>query len=195
MLREQLDRLGAEQSKQVARALCSTRGRSWQYVVKALSQEAPAAAAPEAPSERLWGDFPAANAPEGHVVQPASESALQPVSERIYTPWRSDSNGATQTAQDAWSAAYSQMEMQLDRGSYDAWLRGAELTDYDPSTNTFVVLARNELAVTMLSQRLYRSLRRILCDVYGHAAEIRFVSADEWVMEDPARDDDAIAVA
>ena len=127
------------------------RGR---YVVKALSQEVPAAAAPETPSERLWGDFPAANAPEGHVVQPASESPLQPVSERIYTPWRSDSKGATQTAQDAWSAAYSQMEMQLDRGSYDAWLRGAELTDYEPSTNTFVVLARNELAVTMLSQRL-----------------------------------------
>ena len=49
------------------------------------------------------------------------------------------------------------------------------------------------LAVTMLSQRLYRSLRRILCDVYGHAAEIRFVSADEWVMEDPARETIGVA--
>ena len=160
-LHEQLARLGVEKAKEVLQR-CVSRGRSWSYVCKALSQEALPVAAPEAPSERLWGDFPEANDAQGHIVQPAPESTLQPVSEHVRTPWRSSANGMTQTAQDAWNAAFHQMEMQLDRGSYDSWLRGAILVDFESVSNTFVVLARNELAVTMLRQRLYRSLRRIL---------------------------------
>ena len=185
-LRTQLARLGASRVGEVL-ARCATRGRSFKYVLRALENEA-AAAAPEAPSERLWGDFPAANDAQGQVVQPAPESALQPVSERVYTPWRSSANGTTQTVQDAWNAAFHQMEMQLDRASYDSWLRGAILVDFKSVSNTFVVLARNELAVTMLRQRLYRSLKRILSDVYGRSAEIQFVTADEWAIETPARE-------
>ena len=85
------------------------------------------------------------------------------------------------------------MEMQLDRASYDSWLRGAILVDFKSVSNMFVVLARNELAGTMLRQRLYRSLKRILSDVYGRSAEIRFLTAAEWAIETPARE--AIAVA
>ena len=187
MLREQLARLGVEKTEEVLQR-CVSRGRSWSYVIKALSQEAPVAAAPEAPSERLWGDFPAASDAEGYVVLPAPESALQPVSEHVYTSWRSSANGTIQTVQDAWNAAFHQMEMQLDRASYDSWLRGAILVDFESVSNTFVVLARNEIAGTMLRQRLYRSLKRILSDVFGRSAEIRFLTAAEWVMEDPARD-------
>lgn len=74
--------------------------------------------------------------------------------------------------QDAWNAAFHQLEMQLDRGSFETWLRGAELVEVQDST--FVIGVRNMYARDMLEHRLYRNVRRVLSDVYGKSVELRF---------------------
>ncbi len=74
--------------------------------------------------------------------------------------------------QDAWNAAFHQLEMQLDRASFDTWLRGAVLLGVEDGV--FVVGVRNSFARDMLQHRLYRNVRRVLGDVYGTSAELRF---------------------
>jgi chromosomal replication initiator protein len=78
---------------------------------------------------------------------------------------------------DAWNAAFHQLEMQLDRASFETWLRGAALLDVeslDGETATFVIGVRNSYARDMLQHRLYRNVRRVLSDVYGRSVELRF---------------------
>ena len=74
--------------------------------------------------------------------------------------------------QDAWSAAFHQLEMQLDRASFETWLRGAVLLGVEDGV--FVVGVRNSYAREMLQHRLYRNVRRVLSDVYGKSVELRF---------------------
>ena len=79
--------------------------------------------------------------------------------------------------QDAWNAAFHQLEMQLDRASFETWLRGAVLLGVEASENgsrVFVVGVRNNYARDMLQHRLYRNVRRVLSDVYGTVVELRF---------------------
>lgn len=82
---------------------------------------------------------------------------------------------------DAWNAAYSQLEMQLDRATFDTWLRDAAFLDFE--ADTFVIGVRSVYAREQLSQRLYRTVRRIVSDVMGRMVELRFelhrVQADE----------------
>src|SRR5690606_22422638 len=73
---------------------------------------------------------------------------------------------------DAWNAAYTQLEMQLDRASFDTWLRDAVLLKCEG--DVFVIGVRNGYARDMLQHRLYRNVRRILSDIYGQSVELRF---------------------
>ena len=62
--------------------------------------------------------------------------------------------------------------MQLDRASFETWLRGAVLLGVEDEV--FVVGVRNTYARDMLQHRLYRNVRRVLGDVYGKVVELRF---------------------
>ena len=73
---------------------------------------------------------------------------------------------------DAWNAAYTQLEMQLDRASFDTWLRDA--VQLKCEGDVFVIGVRNGYARDMLQHRLYRNVRRILSDIYGQSVELRF---------------------
>lgn len=73
---------------------------------------------------------------------------------------------------DVWNAAYTQLEMQLDRPSFDTWLRGAELLSCEG--DVFVIGVRNGYARDMLQHRLYRNVRRVISDIYGQSVELRF---------------------
>jgi chromosomal replication initiator protein len=75
-------------------------------------------------------------------------------------------------AQDAWRIAYNQLELQLDRANFDTWLRGSVLLCFEDGV--FVVGVRNNYARDMLQHRLYRSVWRVLSDVWGSSVEIRF---------------------
>ena len=62
--------------------------------------------------------------------------------------------------------------MQLDRASFETWLRGAVLLGFEDGT--FVVGVKNSYARDMLQHRLYRNVRRVLSDVCGQGVELRF---------------------
>jgi len=81
--------------------------------------------------------------------------------------------------QEAWDAALNQLEIQLDRANFDTWLRDAEFLRCDqPATPddaaVFTIGVRSSFARENLQHRLYRSVRRILRDVYGGAVEVCF---------------------
>ncbi|MCC6614731.1 MAG: chromosomal replication initiator protein DnaA [Anaerolineae bacterium] len=75
-------------------------------------------------------------------------------------------------AQELWKTAYHQLELQLDRASFETWLRGASLLAVDG--DVFVIGVRNDYAREMLQHRLYRNVRRVLSDVTGRPVELRF---------------------
>lgn len=86
------------------------------------------------------------------------------------------------TVQRVWDAAYQQLELQLDRPSFDTYLRSAKLVDYesgdDSESACLVVRVHNSYARDMLQHRLYRNVARILRGVIGHEVTVRF-EADE----------------
>lgn len=75
-------------------------------------------------------------------------------------------------AQELWNTAYQQLELQLDRASFETWLRDACLLETEG--DVFVIGVRNDYAREMLQHRLYRNVRRVLSDVCGRAVELRF---------------------
>lgn len=74
--------------------------------------------------------------------------------------------------QEAWQKAYSQLEIQLDRASFDTWLRAAVFLGY--SDGLFTIGVPNAYARDMLQHRLYRDVRRVLSDVLGTRVELCF---------------------
>ena len=76
-------------------------------------------------------------------------------------------------AQSAWEVAYSQLELQFDRASFNTWLRGACFIEIEE--NLFVIGVRNNYVQDMLQHRLYASICRVVSDVYGQPVELRFV--------------------
>lgn len=76
-------------------------------------------------------------------------------------------------AQDAWRVAYSQLEIQLDRATFETWLKGATFLDH--TDGVFTIGVKNNYARDMLKSRLYRNVRRVLMDVVNAPVEIDFV--------------------
>lgn len=74
--------------------------------------------------------------------------------------------------QDIWNAAYHQLELQLDRASFDTWLRSSVFLRMED--NVFVVGVQNSYVQDMLQQRLYRNVCRILTDICGEEADVAF---------------------
>ncbi|MCC6804619.1 MAG: chromosomal replication initiator protein DnaA [Anaerolineae bacterium] len=71
-----------------------------------------------------------------------------------------------------WNAAFHQLEMQLDRASFETWLRGSELLRVEDGA--YIIGVRNAYARDMLQHRLYRNVRRVLSDVAGTSVDLRF---------------------
>jgi chromosomal replication initiator protein len=96
--------------------------------------------------------------------------------------------------QDAWKAALSQLEIQLDRANFDTWLRDAVfLACEEPAAGEavcFVIGVRNSYTRENLQHRLYRIVRRVLGDVLGRPAELRFevIRAETGKQPEPVED-------
>jgi len=81
----------------------------------------------------------------------------------------------SKTAQETWAIVYNQLELQLDRASFDTWLRPARFLGMNKGI--FVVQVHNRYAQDMLQGRLYRNIRRIVGDIAGYpknTLELRF---------------------
>lgn len=74
--------------------------------------------------------------------------------------------------QDAWDTAYHQLELQLDGGKFETWVRDARFLRYEDGQ--FVIGVRNSFTRDMLQHRLYRNIARVLSDAWGQTAAIRF---------------------
>ncbi len=75
--------------------------------------------------------------------------------------------------QEAWNIAFSQLEIQLDRASFETWLRGAVFLGCTEDGSYRIGVA-NAYARDMLQHRLYREIRRVLGDVLGDRVELTF---------------------
>jgi chromosomal replication initiator protein len=88
------------------------------------------------------------------------------------------------TPQETWSAAYHQLELQIDRMSFDTWLRNAQYLGYETSDGhtsdvlvtegVFYIGVHNDYAVDMLQSRLYRVVRKVVSDIAGFDSELVF---------------------
>lgn len=74
--------------------------------------------------------------------------------------------------QEAWIAAFNQLEIQLDRATFDTWLRGMVYLGFE--SGVFYLGVHNNYALDMLRHRLYRVVRRVLSDFYGDQIELEF---------------------
>lgn len=74
--------------------------------------------------------------------------------------------------EEAWHIAYNQLEIQLDRASFDTWLRGAVFLGCE--NDIFRVGVANAYARDMLQHRLSRLVRRVLSDIWGPTADLQF---------------------
>ena len=74
--------------------------------------------------------------------------------------------------QDAWQATLGQLELQLNRATFETWVKGSRLLAYEDGT--FIVSVRNAYAKAWLEKRLYSAIRRTLAELYGRTVEVRF---------------------
>ena len=128
-LKAELQRLGAPVVTEIL-ARCAQRGRSWQYVLRALANESPSSAPSRAgesatcalpdPQEvlEMWQS---AHAEEE--AERAAQAAL-PTSERVHL------EVGELTAATVWTAAKQQLELQIERSTFETWLQASVLVDF-----------------------------------------------------------------
>jgi hypothetical protein len=167
-LRAAIERLGTGRVGEVVER-CAKRGRSWAYVLAALANEPAAETTVSENTKALLEQILdiGYKAPEPLVPSARVNEVFDPQYGR--------------TAQEMWQGIAHQLEMQLDRASYDTWLRGAQLMDYDREQSMFTILVQTSYAREMCQHRLYRLIARVLRDVCGRLMETRFVTAEEWL--------------
>jgi chromosomal replication initiator protein len=80
------------------------------------------------------------------------------------------------TPQEIWNAAYHQLELQLDRASFETWVRGATVLEARDEADGLVLVlgVRSAFAVEQLRTRLLRSISRIVRDAAGRPVELQF---------------------
>ena len=83
--------------------------------------------------------------------------------------------------QNAWTRAQHQLELQMDTASFYQGPQRAVLVDFEPETNTFVLVAPHAFSRDMLRYRLERMIKRVLGDVYGQPVEFRCLLKEEWL--------------
>jgi chromosomal replication initiator protein len=77
-------------------------------------------------------------------------------------------------AQESWNIAYSQLQLQFDRPTFDTWIKNVVFLHTEESDKLYVMGVKNDMMRDMLQHRLYRNVRRVLCDVCGYDVELRF---------------------
>jgi hypothetical protein len=183
-LQAEAARLGTAAVREVL-TRCAARGRSWNYVLKALANEtgsalvshqAPISVAQNAGAGDLYGELPEAPVVASEIDGKPAEAPLV-AAERVRLRW---GEASAATVQEVWDSAYQQMAFQFDRASFASWLQGAALVDYDPATATLTLVVRTRFAQDMLRGRLDRTLRRIIRDVSGQAVALVYLLREEW---------------
>src|SRR5215467_11249327 len=86
-------------------------------------------------------------------------------------------------AKDAWLATLGQLQIQLNRSTYDTWLRHAELLAYEDGR--FVVTVPHAYAKDWIDRHLLASMTQTLSGIFQRSCEIQVIVWDP-VEDDPA---------
>lgn len=76
-------------------------------------------------------------------------------------------------ANQAWQAALGQLQVEMPKGTFDTWVRDAELVAYEDGS--FVVGVNNAYARDWLESRLKSTVTRMLGGMMNRTIEVRFV--------------------
>lgn len=79
-------------------------------------------------------------------------------------------------AKDAWLATLGQLQIQLNRSTYDTWLRHAELLGYEDGR--FVVTVPHAYAKDWIDRHLLQSMTRTLSDIFRRECEVQIIVWD-----------------
>src|SRR5215813_13672477 len=79
-------------------------------------------------------------------------------------------------AKDAWRATLGQLQIQLNRATYDTWLRHAELLAYEDGR--FVVSVPHAYAKDWIDRHLLPSMQETLSGIFQQACEIQVIVWD-----------------
>ncbi len=77
------------------------------------------------------------------------------------------------TPKEAWQATLGQLQLQLNRATFDTWLKGAELLAYEDGE--FIVRVRHAYAKDWLEKHLTRQINQTLSDIFQRTAQVNFV--------------------
>jgi chromosomal replication initiation ATPase DnaA len=80
-------------------------------------------------------------------------------------------------AEDAWELAVDELQREMPRGTWNAFVRDTRLIEYQ--MGCFRVEADSEFARDWLAARLTSTLRRMLTGMMNRAVEIEFVARKE----------------
>jgi chromosomal replication initiator protein len=84
-------------------------------------------------------------------------------------------------ASQAWQAALGQLQVEMPRGTFDTWVRDAEMVAYEDGS--FVIGVNNAYARDWLESRLKSTATRMLTGMMNRTVEVRFVV---WQASQPA---------
>jgi chromosomal replication initiator protein len=76
-------------------------------------------------------------------------------------------------AEQAWQAALGQLQMDMNKASYDTWVRSTELCSY--ADGQFTIGVQNAYARDWLDSRLTSTVNRILTGIMDRAVTVRFI--------------------
>jgi chromosomal replication initiator protein len=84
--------------------------------------------------------------------------------------------GVFMNAKDAWLATLGQLQIQLNRSTYDTWLRHADLLGYEDGR--FVVTVPHAYAKDWIERHLIDSMTRSLSDIFRRPCELQIIVWD-----------------
>ncbi len=86
-------------------------------------------------------------------------------------------------ASQAWQAALGQLQVEMPKGTFDTWVRDAELVAYEDGS--FVIGVNNAYARDWLESRLRSTVTRMLTGMMNRTVEVRFIV---WQAAQPTED-------
>jgi hypothetical protein len=80
------------------------------------------------------------------------------------------------TAKEGWNLVKSHLEMIMDRGSYETFIKRTKYADFLAESNTLVITAPNKYECEMPSGRLFPRMQRTVIDYIGSEYNVQFVT-------------------
>ncbi len=77
------------------------------------------------------------------------------------------------TPKDAWQATLGQLQLQLNRATFDTWLRGSELIAYEDGE--FIIRVRHAYAKDWLEKHLAHQITKTLSGIFERSVSVNFV--------------------